>query len=55
MTHPPDLPDDTGPTIPARFRIYPDDPAPQGNRMIAAVLLWVALVLALVALGWVVS
>ena len=46
---------DDGPTIPARFRVYPAEPAPQGDRMIAAVLVWVALVLALIAIGSVVA
>jgi hypothetical protein len=51
MTHPDDI---DGPTIPARFCVHPE-PAPQGNRMIAAVLVWVGLVLAVAALVWVLS
>ena len=44
--------DDGGPAMSARFHSCPEDPAPQGDRMIAAALVWVALVIVVLALGW---
>lgn len=55
MSLPPDLPDPEAPapTIWAARKVWPEDPAPQGNRMIAAVLLLVGIVLTLAAIAWV--
>lgn len=43
--YPPDLPDDTGPTIPERFRVYAD----QRNPDLGRALMWGTVILMSVA------
>ena len=52
MTLPPDLPDD-GPSIPSRFRVYPEPRPTEGDVFLRlAVVLAVAALLLIMVLGW---